>query len=217
MDAQRSLTSSCRSPLRPTESHHEAIACCCCRAACSVGLSFRSATRSARDVRSSKLPVDEAVERPRVSPPDPHELFGYAVHHALRARFCIRSRPLLAVPSTTSTACATMAQTDSRSRVATGLRGARLRRPPSRRPGAICRRAHHVARAVPSACVPSNAPSTGCSRGMRCPRAGREGRARAAPAQRRAARLRVTPSSDFCVLTPARGCLRHGREAGAGA
>lgn len=24
-----------------------------------------------------------------MQPPDPHELFGYAVHHALRARFCI--------------------------------------------------------------------------------------------------------------------------------
>ena len=30
-----------------------------------------------------------AVEKPHTPPPSPHELFGYAVHHALRARFCI--------------------------------------------------------------------------------------------------------------------------------
>jgi hypothetical protein len=31
----------------------------------------------------------EAVEKPHAPPPDPRELFDYAVHHALRARFCI--------------------------------------------------------------------------------------------------------------------------------
>jgi hypothetical protein len=30
-----------------------------------------------------------AVEKPYARPPPAHELFGYAVHHALRARFCI--------------------------------------------------------------------------------------------------------------------------------
>ena len=29
------------------------------------------------------------MERPYVQPPSAQELFGYAVHHALRARFCI--------------------------------------------------------------------------------------------------------------------------------
>src|SRR4030095_12632967 len=33
-----------------------------------------------------------AVERPQPGPPSAHELFGYAVHHALRARFCIERR-----------------------------------------------------------------------------------------------------------------------------
>jgi hypothetical protein len=30
-----------------------------------------------------------AVERPYVPQPSPHDLFGLAVHHAVRARFCI--------------------------------------------------------------------------------------------------------------------------------
>jgi hypothetical protein len=30
-----------------------------------------------------------AVDRPDMAPPSPRELFGYATHHALRARFCI--------------------------------------------------------------------------------------------------------------------------------
>lgn len=30
-----------------------------------------------------------AANKPYTAPPSPHELFGYAVHHALRARFCI--------------------------------------------------------------------------------------------------------------------------------
>ncbi|MEP6812164.1 MAG: nucleotidyltransferase domain-containing protein [Actinomycetota bacterium] len=36
-----------------------------------------------------RLLFGEAVEKPHAQPPDPRELFGYAVHHALRARFCI--------------------------------------------------------------------------------------------------------------------------------
>jgi hypothetical protein len=36
-----------------------------------------------------KLLFGNAVERPYIPPPSAHELFGYAVHHALRARFCI--------------------------------------------------------------------------------------------------------------------------------
>jgi hypothetical protein len=36
-----------------------------------------------------RLLFGSAVERPYTPPPAAHELFGYAVHHALRARFCI--------------------------------------------------------------------------------------------------------------------------------
>jgi hypothetical protein len=36
-----------------------------------------------------RLLFGDAVSKPYISPPTPHELFGYAVHHALRARFCI--------------------------------------------------------------------------------------------------------------------------------
>lgn len=44
-----------------------------------------------------RLLFGQAVERPHVEPPDPEELFGHAVHHALRARFCIeRGRHLQA-------------------------------------------------------------------------------------------------------------------------
>lgn len=40
-----------------------------------------------------KLLFGRAIEKPHVQPPSMQELFGYAVHHALRARFCIeRSR-----------------------------------------------------------------------------------------------------------------------------
>jgi hypothetical protein len=40
-----------------------------------------------------KLIFGHAVEKPYSQPPSAEELFGYAVHHALRARFCIeRSR-----------------------------------------------------------------------------------------------------------------------------
>src|SRR6185295_16094714 len=36
-----------------------------------------------------KLLFGKAVEKPFVQPPPAQELLGYAVHHALRARFCI--------------------------------------------------------------------------------------------------------------------------------
>jgi len=36
-----------------------------------------------------KLLFGRTVEKPHVQPPPVQELFGYAVHHALRARFCI--------------------------------------------------------------------------------------------------------------------------------
>jgi hypothetical protein len=36
-----------------------------------------------------RLLFGESVERPSARPPEPRELFGLAVHHAVRARFCI--------------------------------------------------------------------------------------------------------------------------------
>ena len=43
-----------------------------------------------------KLLFGQAVERTHIQPPPAHELLGYAVHHAMRARFCIERGPLLA-------------------------------------------------------------------------------------------------------------------------
>ncbi len=36
-----------------------------------------------------RLLFGEAVTKPHTAPPAPEDLFGYAVHHALRARFCL--------------------------------------------------------------------------------------------------------------------------------
>ena len=36
-----------------------------------------------------KLLFGHAVEQPHLGPPEPQQMWGYAVHHALRARFCI--------------------------------------------------------------------------------------------------------------------------------
>jgi hypothetical protein len=36
-----------------------------------------------------RLLFGQAIDKPYPPPPSAHELFGYAVHHALRARFCI--------------------------------------------------------------------------------------------------------------------------------
>ena len=52
-------------------------------------LSFTPASAFGARTPKFRLLFGEAVERPNVPPPDPHELFGYAAHHALRARFCI--------------------------------------------------------------------------------------------------------------------------------
>lgn len=44
-----------------------------------------------------RLLFGRSVEKPHAAAPNPEELFGYAVHHALRARFCIeRGRHLQA-------------------------------------------------------------------------------------------------------------------------
>ncbi len=52
-------------------------------------LSFTPASAFGAIGPKFKLLFGEAAERPHVVPPSPEELFGYAVHHALRARFCI--------------------------------------------------------------------------------------------------------------------------------
>lgn len=52
-------------------------------------LSFTPASKFGAAGPKFKLLFGSAVERPYNSPPSAHELFGYAVHHALRARFCI--------------------------------------------------------------------------------------------------------------------------------
>src|SRR5207247_7380815 len=36
-----------------------------------------------------RLLFGRAVEKPHIPPPSARQLFGYAVHHAVRARFCI--------------------------------------------------------------------------------------------------------------------------------
>ncbi len=52
-------------------------------------LSFTPAPKFGANGPKFKLIFGDAVERPYTQPPSAHELFGYAVHHALRARFCI--------------------------------------------------------------------------------------------------------------------------------
>jgi len=52
-------------------------------------LSFTPASQFGARGPKFKLLFGSSVEKPYVQPPSAHELFGYAVHHALRARFCI--------------------------------------------------------------------------------------------------------------------------------
>jgi hypothetical protein len=52
-------------------------------------LSFTPEAEFAARSPKFRLVFGGAVERPYPPPPSAHELFGYAVHHALRARFCI--------------------------------------------------------------------------------------------------------------------------------
>jgi hypothetical protein len=52
-------------------------------------LSFTPASKFGATGPKFKIIFGQAVEKPFASPPLPHELFGYAVHHVLRARFCI--------------------------------------------------------------------------------------------------------------------------------
>jgi hypothetical protein len=52
-------------------------------------LSFTPASKFGAAGPKFKLLFGSCVEKPYPQPPSAHELFGYAVHHALRARFCI--------------------------------------------------------------------------------------------------------------------------------
>lgn len=53
-------------------------------------LSFTPASKFGAAGPKFQLLFGKAVERAQVQPPAAAELFGYAVHHALRARFCIQ-------------------------------------------------------------------------------------------------------------------------------
>ena len=53
-------------------------------------LSFTPASKFGAAGPKFKLLFGSSIERPYVEPPPAQELFGYAVHHALRARFCIQ-------------------------------------------------------------------------------------------------------------------------------
>lgn len=52
-------------------------------------LSFTPAARFGASGPKFKLLFGSSVEKPFPQPPSAQELFGYAVHHVLRARFCI--------------------------------------------------------------------------------------------------------------------------------
>ena len=52
-------------------------------------LSFTPASKFGARGPKFRLIFGSSVEMPYVQPPPAQELFGYAVHHALRARFCI--------------------------------------------------------------------------------------------------------------------------------
>lgn len=52
-------------------------------------LSFTPASKFGASGPKFKLIFGSSVEKPYTQPPPAQELFGYAVHHALRARFCI--------------------------------------------------------------------------------------------------------------------------------
>ena len=54
-----------------------------------LDLSFAPASEFGAIGPEFRLLFGQAVERAHVQPPDARQMFGYAVHHALRARFCI--------------------------------------------------------------------------------------------------------------------------------
>lgn len=52
-------------------------------------LSFTPASQFGATGPKFKMIFGDSIEKPLPPPPSANELFGYAVHHALRARFCI--------------------------------------------------------------------------------------------------------------------------------
>ena len=52
-------------------------------------LSFTPASEFGATGPKFKMFFGSSVQKPHIPPPPAQELFGYAVHHALRARFCI--------------------------------------------------------------------------------------------------------------------------------
>jgi hypothetical protein len=52
-------------------------------------LSFTPASKFGANGPKFRMIFGSSVPKPHLQPPSAHELFGYAVHHALRARFCI--------------------------------------------------------------------------------------------------------------------------------
>jgi hypothetical protein len=52
-------------------------------------LSFTPASKFGASGPKFRMLFGNSVEKPFPPPPSAHELFGYAAHHALRARFCI--------------------------------------------------------------------------------------------------------------------------------
>jgi len=52
-------------------------------------LSFTPASKFGATGPKFQMLFGSAAEKPYFQPPSAHELFGYAVHHALRGRFCI--------------------------------------------------------------------------------------------------------------------------------
>jgi hypothetical protein len=52
-------------------------------------LSFTPASEFGASGPKFRLLFGSAVDKPHAPPPSAEELFGYAVHHALRARFCV--------------------------------------------------------------------------------------------------------------------------------
>ena len=71
-----------------------------------LDLSFSPAAAFGASGPKFQLLFGSAVEKPHAQSPSAHELFGYAVHHALRARFCIERGRATGRPSTGSAACA---------------------------------------------------------------------------------------------------------------
>jgi hypothetical protein len=70
------------------------IACFCCAGASSSILSFAPASQFGAIGPHFRQVFGTAVSKPHIGPPSARDLFGYAVHHAVRARVCIERNRL---------------------------------------------------------------------------------------------------------------------------